>query len=103
MEAKKKTMVLYIDFRKAFPSVKRNLLFKTMKDNRISEKFTNIIQNIYMETKIFIRNDKGFLSEYYQTTIGLPEGCCLSPILLALFIGDLDRFGIVKGVTPREL
>ena len=102
MEAKKKTMVLYIDFRKAFPSVKRNLLFKTMKENGISEKFINIIQNIYMETKIFIRYDKGFLSEYYQTTIGLPEGCCLSPILFALFIEDLDRFGIGKGVLLED-
>ena len=48
MEAKKKTLVLYIDFRKAFPSVRRDLLFKTMKENGISDKFINIIRNIYM-------------------------------------------------------
>ena len=40
----------------------------------------------------------GFLNEGYSTSIGLPEGYCLSLMFFALFISDIDTIAEGRGV-----
>ena len=91
--------MLFIDFQIAFPSVDRNLLFKTLKENGFTSHFIKMLENIYRETEIFIKNGQNYLAESYKTQIGLPEGCGLSPILFALFIKDLDKYADGVGIN----
>ena len=56
----------------------------------IKARIIKLIANIYRDTKISVKFEDGFLNEAYSTSRGLPEGCCLSPLLFALFISDFD-------------
>ena len=91
LKAKKKTFCVFVDFKKAFPSVNRKKLFTKMIMAGIPIDIIEILNQIYNETDVFIKNAKGFMKEGIKTRIGLPEGCCLSPILFSLFLSDFDN------------
>ena len=49
-----------------------------------------LLHFIYANTKFFIRSGI-HLVESFESSIGLPQGCCLSPILFCLFVADLPQ------------
>ena len=40
--------------------------------------------------RFYIKSDN-LLSEPFKTSIGLPQGCCLSPTLFSLFVHDIGN------------
>ena len=79
-----------MDFRKCFDSIDRNLLFIKLQCLGIPPLLCKTIDCIYRELRFYIKSDN-LLSEPFKTSIGLPQGCCLSPTLFSLFVHDIGN------------
>lgn len=77
--------ICYIDFRKAFDSVWRKGLWKVMRYYGYPEKIIRILENAYRDTFAAVRVN-GDLSDWFQTIVGVLQGCVLSPLLFNIFL-----------------
>ena len=87
-KAKEKNIPLYfhfIDFKAAFDTVWRDALWKMMKATGINPKTIKIIQHMYENTECSVLID-GQLTEWFEVTVGVRQGCILSPSLFNLFL-----------------
>ena len=83
------TFVCFVDLRKAFDSVNRDLLWHKLKHfYGIEGKFLAILQGMYEEVLSCVRVNRE-LSDWFTVESGVKQGCILSPILFGLFINDL--------------
>ena len=74
-----------IDLEKAFDSLDRGLLLDILRDEcHISESNLRIIKFLLSNTKLYPRV-QDFLGAPFETTIGSPQGCGLSPILFLVY------------------
>ena len=78
----------FIDLRKAYDSVCRPLLFKMLWEYGFEGPFLTILKSMYGNVKQSIKL-QNVLIEPIATTLGLKQGCNLSPLLFNLFIDDL--------------
>ena len=82
------TFLCYIDYKKAFDSVDRNLLLYKLSNIGVHGHMYRAISSLYSNPKSrVILND--YETEYFDCPIGVKQGDCLSPILFAIFINDL--------------
>ena len=84
----KKTWMAFLDFKKAFPSVWREGLWRKMKRYGIDGKFLRVCENLYRDVGAKVRVGRVF-SERFDIKEGLRQGCILSPSLFSLFLMDL--------------
>ena len=78
----------FIDFRKAFDLVDRDLLLRRLHDYDIKGKFLKMIEILYTKTESSIcLNDK--LTSWFETKFGVKQGDNLSPTLFSCFINPL--------------
>ena len=75
----------FIDYEKAFDSVDRDMLWKTMRHYGIPEKIVNLVRSLYVGTNCQVSHD-GQLSEPFQINTGVRQGCLLSPFLFTLAV-----------------
>jgi hypothetical protein len=80
----------FLDFEKAFDSLDREVLWQLMRHYAIPEKFINIIKNIYSGTQCRIIHE-GQLTEAFNITTGVRQGCLLSPLLFLLAVDWIMR------------
>jgi len=86
----KRVYCAFIDYRKAFDSVNRSLLWAKLLSNGVNGKLFNVIKSIYSKAKSCIRmND--MMSDYMPCKIGVRQGDNLSPLLFSLFINDFNE------------
>ncbi len=79
----------FVDLRKAFDTVwRQGLLYKLLYQNNISFKYTRIIKNMYSDLHGMVKIN-GLISNNIPLTVGLRQGCNLSPALFNLYINDL--------------
>ena len=78
----------FLDFRKAFDTVIRNILFRKLWDVGISGKILRVIKNLFSKNPANVLLD-GFLSPEFTINRGVLQGSKLGPILFNLFINDL--------------
>ena len=86
--SKKPLYVCFLDLKKAFDTVNRNLLFQKLCSVGIRGKMLRVIQNLFSDNPANILVD-GFLSLEFVTNRGVLQGSKLGPILFNLFINDL--------------
>ena len=98
----KKLFCLFVDYKRAFASIKRKLLYEKMNSMGMSRGFIQLIAEIYKDTKLFIRGSDGSLSKEFATRIGLPEGCAASTVLFSVFIADIGSFLPQSGVPLKD-
>ena len=84
----KNLYVAFIDLKKAYDSVDRNFLFSKLWALGLDGSFLNIIKSIYRSVKQCVKLG-GTLIEPIPTTVGVKQGCNLSPLLFNLFIEDM--------------
>jgi len=82
--------VCFIDLRKAYDSVNRELLWQAMKTYGISGKIVRIVSSLYENTRAKVRVN-GVLSECLSLKTGVKQGCVLSPLLFNIFIDWVVR------------
>ena len=87
-KGKSKMFVAFIDFKKAYDTVNRDLLLNRLKQLGINGIFLKNIASMYEKTKYSIKLNKGYL-DALDSNLGLKQGCPLSPMLFNLYIDDI--------------
>ena len=85
---KKKIYACFVDFRKAFDSVWHKGLFQKLEALGLHGKILQLVQAIYISTKCAVKYDDN-LTQFFEFTKGVRQGCPLSPLLFNLYINDL--------------
>ena len=106
----KELYVCYIDFRKAFDSIWRKGLWHVMRHLGYPDKIIRILENAYKDTFSAVRVD-GDLSDWFNTIVGVLQGCVLSPLLfniflevvIALALDATEAGAVVNGVKIGDL
>ena len=86
----------YIDLKKAYDTVDRELLWKILKYIGLAPNLIAVIKALYDNSFSAIRLN-GEISEFFSTSTGLKQGCPLAPLLFIIF------FSIVNEHVEREL
>ncbi len=87
---KKKTFLALLDITKAYDRVNRNILWKVMEQMGVPEKLMSNIRASYRNPSTVLQF-QDITSEPFQMTIGLKQGCVMSPILFAIYIAELGH------------
>ncbi|XP_043464490.1 uncharacterized protein LOC122499949 [Leptopilina heterotoma] len=87
---KGKLVAVFVDFKAAFPSVNRGILWKTLRDFGIGQGFIERIKEFYEDTREKVKIGEE-LGEEFWLGRGLRQGCPLSPILFNLLMADLEE------------
>ena len=87
-EMGKGTFLAFIDFKKAFDSVERNLLLYKLAKIGINGRMYQAISSLYSNprSRVVLNEHE---TDYFECPIGVKQGDCLSPTLFAIFINDL--------------
>ena len=80
--------VCFIDFSTAFDTVWRNALLYKLTQIGIGGNFLNIIHDMYRSVSFAVKCDNK-LTDSFETTVGVKQGCVLSPIFFNIFLYDL--------------
>ncbi|GFR77564.1 endonuclease-reverse transcriptase [Elysia marginata] len=75
----------FIDFKKAFDRVWHNGLWHVLRGFNIDEGLVKTIESLYMNSNpaVFLKNTIG---NSFKTTVGVRQGCLLSPVLFNIFL-----------------
>ena len=84
----KDTFTAFIDFKKAYDSIDRGILFTKLSNLGISGLMYKALLSIYDNVRCSVRIN-GKLTEWFDVSYGLKQGCSLSSILFNLYINDL--------------
>ena len=90
-----KFYVCFVDFKKAFDTVKRDKLWEVLDRQGVSGKMINSIRAMYNRVKAVVRYGSK-MSEEINCPMGVRQGCLLSPLLFSLLITEL-----AKGIANR--
>ena len=74
------TFAVFVDFKKAYDTVNRSLLFRDLNDLGIRNFFGNTIKTIYSQVECAIELN-GNMTEWFNVNSGLKQACVLSPVL----------------------
>lgn len=85
---KKRLYVVFIDFKKAYDTVNRKLLYEKLKNLGINGTFMRNIEAMYRKTEYCLKM-KGGYTPPILSNLGLKQGCPLSPMLFNLYIDDI--------------
>ena len=100
-------IITFVDFRKAFDSVSRPMLFAIMRHYGIPERVVEAIARLYYgsKAKVFVNGD---LSEEFEVSTGVMQGDVLAPYLFILVVDYVmsrseENFGFeyTKRLSPR--
>lgn len=86
-----KVYFCFVDFGKAFDYVPRLALFQRLQEIENSDMLQTAILRLYEKVTGRLRTQEDF-SDLIQSTIGMKQGCPLSPTLFGLYIDELEDF-----------
>ena len=76
---------VFIDFKKAFNRVLHAALWATMRKYNISANLVRTVEQLYDKATIAVQMN-GSIGEWFRTTVGVRQGCLLSPTLFNTFL-----------------
>ena len=91
LKQKKKLYAAFIDFKKAYDTVDRSLLLKSVHTAGIQGKFLANLKAIYSKVSYSIKLKAGALDPI-DSNLGLKQGCPLSPLLFNIYINDIGSY-----------
>ena len=78
----------FIDFKKAYDTVDRYVLLERLKVLGINGLMLQNIEAMYLKTEYLVKYKNGYLDPI-SSSVGLKQGCPLSPMLFNLYIDDV--------------
>ena len=92
----------FIDFKKAFDRVWHEGLWHVLKSYNIETGLIEMIQALYNNatSAVFINNQIG---DFFRTTVGVRQGCLLSPTLFNLFLEKIMQETLHDHVTTISI
>ena len=75
----------FVDLQKAYDSIDRELLWKVSARADVLEEMIAVIRQFHDGMQARVRMDDGELSDWFEVTEGLRQGCVLSPLLFDIF------------------
>ena len=100
--SEEEAFIIFIDYSKAFDSVKHHHLFDTMLKMGFPAHLVSLIAGLYENQKATVRWN-GEHSEYFNISKGVRQGCILSPHLFSIYTeqvmreADIDDMGLKIG------
>ena len=91
-EARRKrmsTLLLFLDFEKAFDSVSTSSMIFKLNQHGISGKFLRLLHNFLTDKSVSLRVNRYVGPNRTVGKFGLPQGSVLSPLLFVIFVADL--------------
>ncbi|XP_051169309.1 uncharacterized protein LOC127286774 [Leptopilina boulardi] len=85
-----KLIATFVDFKAAFPSVNRGVLWRVLRERGIEQGLVKRIKEFYEDTRERVRVGSK-LGNVFWLARGLRQGCPLSPLLFNLLIADLEE------------
>ena len=76
---------VFVDFKKAFDRVWHAALWSTMKLYNINANLIKVIESLYSKATSAVYYN-GSVGEWFRTTVGVRQGCLLSPTLFSIFL-----------------
>ena len=86
--AKEPLFVAFVDVRKAFPTVKRDILFQKLAALGADDSLIRAVWDLYDGAKGTVRGVDGY-GEFFDVLVGTREGGIESSLLYVLFVADL--------------
>ena len=85
---KKYLYACFVDFRKAFDLVNRKALLYKLKRYNIKGNFLNVLESMYEEVRFSVKLGNTATPSFISS-VGVKQGCVLSPTLFSLYINDM--------------
>lgn len=82
------TYCAFIDFKKAYDCINRDILWNRLSRIGVSGKLFGAVKSLYSSVSACVRVNN-LTTEWFNVNCGVRQGCCLSPLLFNLFINDL--------------
>ena len=80
----------FVDFKKAFDTVPRHLLWKVLEEMGVHGRILDIMKSMYAHDSAAVRSSEG-ISAIFRCLLGVKQGCPLSPTLFGLYVDGLER------------
>lgn len=84
----KKLYVAFVDLRRAFDSVHREILLKVLENSGISGKFIQVLKTMYEAVFACVRTGN-MCTDTFKCERGVRQGCNLSPTIFSVFINQI--------------
>jgi hypothetical protein len=89
-EQKKDLHMIFIDMKKAYDKVPRNVMWWTLQKHKLSSKYITLIKDMYDNVVTSVRISGGDTNDF-PINIGLHQGSALNPYLFALVMDEVTR------------
>jgi hypothetical protein len=86
----KKLFTCFVDFRKAFDTIPRAKLWHVLQGIGVGRRFLACLRSMYNQDRACVTHPTEGLSSTFACTIGVKQGCPLSPLLFGLYIDALE-------------
>ena len=98
----KKLYCAFVDFRKAFDFVNRDILWYKLIKIGVRGKILNVMRGMYSSVKSRVKYQNELSSEF-ECYLGVRQGECLSPFLFSMYINDIEDEFYLHGINGIEI
>jgi hypothetical protein len=101
---KKQPYTCFVDFKKAFDTIPRDMLWQVQEGLGISGRILECLRSMYRQDHACLHHPEEGLTPTFLCRIGMKQRCLLNPLLFGLFIDGLKkRLNALEGDAPPML
>ena len=86
----------FVDLQKVYDSIDRELLWEVLARAGVPKEMTAVICQFHDGMQAQVRMDDGELSDWFEVTQGLRQGCVLSSLLFKIFFATATEVVLVR-------